>query len=1164
MPKRILWLALLSLSHMANAQPTDSQNPTKLDFNIPTPNAASFNKYGNIPVNLFNGLPNISVPVYTVNAGKHTLPISLSYHAAGIKVSDLSSDVGLGWNLNATYTISRVLRGKPDERGYENQHGASLIAQTSPFLSMSSTIDTFKAVADGIWDTQPDEFNFNIGSASGKFIIGNDGIIVMPDQDVKVTYSKTPVGADFVFVLIDAQGVQYHFNDFSTTNSQSCSDFGGTLDYASTWYVSKIVYPDTKDSLVFNYTTELQAVTTVSESRNYDYGDINPYPVKISICPSTVHVFEKKLNKITFPNGKVNFNYNTVKYEVAGSVALSNVEVYDNGSNLIRKFNFGYTYYNDNSPDSMARKLRLDSVYTSVGSEIIDKYNFGYESNNIPAYGAFSQDHWGYNNGYSNSTLIEGRTFTDGGTITFDVIGGNRDVNPLNTGKGILNRIYHPTGGNTLFEYENNTVGQDCEEINYLAEPIYSYTRYTAFSSCIYNNPPSYQNATTTFTAPSTQTVTIQVERNTWTCVGNTKNFILKDLTTNQVVAQGLNNVNYQFIGGHNYSLYVEADCRLAEANMYHCEDRIRASVTFRNVVGYNKNKFVGGLRVKRITDYDPYSNVSNVRTYDYSLPGEPDRSSGIAQMKPKYEYDYRYRFTKPTGATSYATVDITSFVFTSLPNNTAQNNSSPVAYKYVRETYGANGEGGSVLYNFSTPYHQCEINYPFAPATSYAHRNGQLLSEQTFDKNNTLVRQVKNYYSYKSGGSVPGWKTMYAVNKAYLEIKEVYKFLGKTYNYLSEKVRLDSTTVFDATATGSLITTTAQRYLSNSKYYPYQVVTRQPDGAVVEQTTYLSSDYETGALSNPFGAPLALRHMKDNHLTAYPVESFTKVDGKVVSGNVTEYELNEFQGYKIRPKMQYKLQVAAPLTTFSPMNLSLSNAGPLLSKDPKYSLELTYRAYNEKGNPAILYGNGKQSVSLIWGHDYNYPIAKVFGDSLYKIGYTSFEPDAAGNWIYNEANTSMSDFVTGTRFYTLSNGDINWNPNALADIPGVEVSGSPVNGGFIVSYWKKNGDVLVNGTAPFSTGSTANGWTYCEHHIYNPTGVTVTGSAFIDELRLYPMGATMESYTYDLFKGITSGSNAAGHVSRFEYDVFGRLIQVKDEQGNIVKRNTYKMQAAQ
>jgi len=1163
MRKRLLWLMLLALSNMAYAQPAGTQNPTKLDFNIPTPNTAAFNKYGNIPVNLFSGLPNISVPIYTVNAGKHTLPIGLSYHAAGIKVSDLSSDVGLGWSLNSAYTISRVLRGKPDERGYESQQGASLIAKASPFLSVNSTIDTFKAVADGIWDTQPDEFNFNIGSASGKFIIGNDGIITMPDQDVKVSYTKTPVEHDFVFVLTDAQGVRYYFNDYSTTSSESCSDFGGTMDYASTWYVSKIIYPDTKDSLTFNYTTELQAITTISETRNYDYGDINPYPVKSSVCSSTVHVFEKKLNRIVFPNGRVNFNYNTEKYEVAGTQALSNNEVYDNGSNLVRKFNLGYTYYNDISTDPMAKKLRLDSVYTSVGSELIDRYNFGYDDNSIPAYGSFSQDHWGYYNGYSNSTLIEGKTFTDG-TTTFDVIGGNRDVNPLHTRRGILNRIYHPTGGYTYFEYENNTVGKDCGENNYLAEPIYSYTKYTAFSSCKYNSATQYQNATTTFTAPSTQTVTIQVERNTWTCVGNTKNFILKDLTTNQVVAQGVNNVNYQFIAGHNYNLYVEADCRYAEANMYDCEDRIRASVTFQNIVGYDKNKFVGGLRVKRITDYDPYSAVSNVRTYDYSLPGEPDRSSGIAQMKPNYESNYRYRFTRPNGTSGYDLIDITSYVFSSLANNTAQNNSSPVAYSYVRETYGANGEGGSILYNFSTPYHKCEINYPFAPATSYAHRNGQLLTAQTFDKNNVLLRKVENIYSYQLGGSVNGWKTAYSVNKANTEVKEVYKFRGELYSYLGEKVRLVKSTTTDLTATGSLITTTYQNHLGSSNHYPYQTLTRQPDGAQVEQTTYLSSDYNTSALTSPFRAPLALKYMSENHLTAYPVETFTKVDGKVVSGSLTEYELNEFQGYKVRPKRQYKLQVPAPLTTFTPMNLSLSNAGPFLLKDPKYSLELTYRAYNEKGNPALMYGNGQQSIALIWGHDFSYPIAKVFGDSLYKIGFTSFEPDAAGNWLYNEGNTTASDNATGNRCYILSNGDITWNPNALADIPGSEVSGTPVNGGFIVSYWIKNGNALVNGTAPYTTGSTANGWTYCEHNIYNPTGVTVTGSGYIDELRLHPMSATMESYTYDLFKGITSGSNAAGHISRFEYDVFGRLVQVKDEQGNIVKRNTYQMQAAQ
>lgn len=83
----------------------------------PSPTASSLGKYADIPVSYHTGVPNISVPLYTINEGDLSLPISLSYHAAGIRVDEISSPIGLGWSLNAGGMISRTVNGGPDE-GY--------------------------------------------------------------------------------------------------------------------------------------------------------------------------------------------------------------------------------------------------------------------------------------------------------------------------------------------------------------------------------------------------------------------------------------------------------------------------------------------------------------------------------------------------------------------------------------------------------------------------------------------------------------------------------------------------------------------------------------------------------------------------------------------------------------------------------------------------------------------------------------------------------------------------------------------------------------------------------------------------------------------------------------------------------------------------------------
>src|SRR3982750_459283 len=77
-----------------------AQAPQLAKVTPPSPNAAAFQKYGEIPVSPYTGIPDISVPVYTVQFRDISIPITLSYHASGIKVNEESSQVGLGWSIN--------------------------------------------------------------------------------------------------------------------------------------------------------------------------------------------------------------------------------------------------------------------------------------------------------------------------------------------------------------------------------------------------------------------------------------------------------------------------------------------------------------------------------------------------------------------------------------------------------------------------------------------------------------------------------------------------------------------------------------------------------------------------------------------------------------------------------------------------------------------------------------------------------------------------------------------------------------------------------------------------------------------------------------------------------------------------------------------------------
>src|SRR5687768_13238140 len=102
---------------LVNIKAVNGQTTPLSNVTISSPTAASLGKYADIPVNYHTGLPNISIPVYEVNEGPLKLPISLSYHASGLKVIEYASSVGAGWSLNAGGVITRSIQGAPDDRG---------------------------------------------------------------------------------------------------------------------------------------------------------------------------------------------------------------------------------------------------------------------------------------------------------------------------------------------------------------------------------------------------------------------------------------------------------------------------------------------------------------------------------------------------------------------------------------------------------------------------------------------------------------------------------------------------------------------------------------------------------------------------------------------------------------------------------------------------------------------------------------------------------------------------------------------------------------------------------------------------------------------------------------------------------------------------------------
>lgn len=71
----------------------NSQEIHQLEIIPPSPVAYEFVKYGQVPVGLFTGTNNFSVPLYNFETSNIQIPISLNYSSNGIKVDEVSSKI---------------------------------------------------------------------------------------------------------------------------------------------------------------------------------------------------------------------------------------------------------------------------------------------------------------------------------------------------------------------------------------------------------------------------------------------------------------------------------------------------------------------------------------------------------------------------------------------------------------------------------------------------------------------------------------------------------------------------------------------------------------------------------------------------------------------------------------------------------------------------------------------------------------------------------------------------------------------------------------------------------------------------------------------------------------------------------------------------------------
>lgn len=974
-------LIVCSNSLFAQEEPL---NPTKFNVIPPSPNAAALGKYGEIPVNLFNGLPNIEIPLSQIMVGSEfNIPVNLSYHAAGNRVDDIASYVGLGWALNAGGAITRTVRGLPDENGYVAQGHGKLIPP-KPWEMNADNFQTFRSSALGIIDTQPDEFSYNFGSYSGKFVVDTNGVVqLMPYKNIKVKWDWTTGNS---FTITTENGTKYIFK--TTDVTWVTSNCGDSYDsYTSAWYLTTIVLPVSKRTINFEYISGSVSINSTSEteSRSACYGGDcgvvgcpGVVPV-LSTCVTTRSYTQQQIKKIEYPGGRISFNYAFTRTDVAGQYALSDIIVSSNVGGTytdVNKYKLNYV-----TPD----RLKLQSVSTvDMSDNVISAYKLYYEQTPLPAIDAKSKDHWGYYNKANNNTLIPADK-------SQGLPGGNREPNSQYTKAGILEKIEYPTGGYTTFEFENHTYSYFGGGSGEVKDPIY---RTVDIGKGIYTNQ---QNR-----GPKYDTIRLNLPFDQHTrcnailksCCGNIATATAVNLSTGERrnISSTMTDL-YFSAGQHMIVLHAEH----AEETIY--EEVVNVSISYDVIIDYTHIGTASGLRVKKITTYDGINHANDIiKTYTYNF-GSDTLSSGYLCNKPKYSYQYvAWKPVRNSDGTNRPNYPCPLTMRTSAPNNEIESGQGSVVYKEVLESIGSNSQNGSIRYIYKLDNNASGLNiYPFGPAPNVNITNGMLAQQLTFDNTGKLVAETINEYDTYEKGNVRGWKPGYSEKGFNYTGASFEKFATNTYDYKSAGVLLKKTTQKQYLGTGELSNVTEYAYDNLQHIQPTRIhkVTSKMNDLWIYNKYPTDYTIPSGALS---ASLQALKFMQDSNMHNAMIEQYTQ---QIASGTTTTLSAAQVQ-YKIQAVANnqsavmasaYKLSTPGPLSGFVPAYI-LNND---LKRDNNYEQVLNFNLYDNTGNIQEQSKTNDINEVYIWGYNELYPVAKIIG-STYQAAVSYIDPAVIRN----------------------------------------------------------------------------------------------------------------------------------------------------------------------
>lgn len=1076
-----------------------------------TPEAAAFLKYGEYPVDLSTGVPEISIPLYTIEEGGFKLPITLNYHASGIKVAQEATWVGLGWNLNFGAQIILNVKDDVDENNsfvhdMPNQNVMDYYV-ANPYVFNGGPVATQQLDKSRIKDM----YSFSSPTASGTFFWDaeqNKYVTIPPDAPFKVENAQL-----MAFKITDNQGNIYKFSTKEISYRIQIPAQSVRKNYTSAWYVDEIETAENK-KIQFNYQ---------ADGAMYDYSTLQQFEIKRHVqwaheggnsgaqytstyrpTSGTTITAAKKIHEIIFNNGfsKVVFGKNESREDLAFNTTLNSLTPGKNGSlqriqlmhqtpgdpnfQLVKTYQFNYSYFNPTLNGVTKKRLKLNSLSVLPDG---DTHQFVYNAAVLPDKKSNAQDYYGYYNGRGGGNMVPKHIFD---TPTPTVYGGaDRRVDPTVNQAGMLEKIYYPSKGYTKFSYETNQYyGQD--KFAYLYPTYVSQTcdvlGTTAGIGSANPNPNQIQSCSISFTATTSFTLSY-----------NTLNELHPNPQGSPLEGDAVDN-KYHFT---RIRIYIDGDMVLDRTSRDTESHTLNFTQTGNVVITYQaygwsaqihsagihyydgspKNLYAAGLRIKSIENLD-HDGVTLLSKKNYTYNNltttgliDPDKTSG--QLINPIDLDFvsqahtSYVFGSAQGYPAVQSTRI--FNIMSESRNPVDGN---IVYKYVQESDVdvTNGtDKGYTLYEFTTDGDLFQLNAGLSIASVQQNR-GKVLKKSVFKRisNNQspyylpIQEEVNTYFDDASRISslkgfklvrygsteLSGWHAALGIAGAPLNAIDLFRgvFYDYTIPWKYLKTRQLIEKFYDSSNNLVNTVTTLNTYDYNNPLHQQLSTQRTTTsaGEVIETKYFYPNDSEVASEPNVSGTTgLIARNM-----IARPLLVKTLNAGTVLSEKKTEYAVYP------RP---YTTIPGDYTTSLFPKFIYTKKGTNAFEKNITYD-------YDDLGNIRQYTQENGVPVSIIWGYNKTRPIAKIENAAYSSINATQIDNAQSSSNTGNEAGML-------TAFNSMRN-----------DLPNAMIS----------------------------------------------------------------------TYTYYPLVGVKSITDPKGDTLQYFYDENGRLTSVKDKDGNILSENQY------